>query len=410
MSITVAKTVHIPPEWLDEVAEPHPEGFFGIYVIECNTAYRFKTGQDLTQIYGGTISSDVWGKYFQRCSADNGSTWSPPAVIYRPRHTGAGTVRWNEGCLFLDEEENYLCHFVNYSIYTKNVITEDSEKRVRILERISTDGGQTFSEKQLIQRGHDETNWAAGVVCGQSRICVSFPAPLRLRNGRILLPISRTSYTKGNASVFTRQNEAGCMIGQWQDGHIDWDLSAMVSIPPSLSSRGLCEPALAEMADGSILMIMRGSNYGLAGVPGHKWQSLSQDGGRTWSAPVPWTYRTGERFFSPASGSRLIRNSCNGKLYWIGNITPDNPAASVPRYPLQIAEVDEQSKAIVKESVSIIDDRQAGDGPETQLSNFRVYEDRLTHEFVLHLARVGERGGKDRASPAYRYLINTGDI
>jgi len=405
MAITVTKTVHIPPEWLGEVSVPHPEGFFGIYVVECNTAYCRSSGVELIQIYGGTISSDVWGKYFQRCSDDNGRTWSQPSVIFRPQQTEAGTVRWNEGCLFLDEKENRLCHFVNYSIFPKTKVTQDVLRTTRILERISMDGGKTFRENQLIQRGHDAVNWADGATFGRNRIYVSFPAPLKLKNGKILLPVSKTPYAEDKANVFMMHEETGCMIGQWKGDRIEWDLSEIVTLDASLSSRGLCEPTLAEMADGTILMVMRGSNYGLADAPGHRWQSLSRDGGRTWSKPVPWTYRTGEPFYSPASGSRLIRNSGNGRLYWFGNITPANPQGSIPRCPLQIAEVDERIKAVIKESVEVIDTLQPEDGAETQLSNFRVYEDRLTHEFVLHLARIGERGGKDRTSPSYQYRI-----
>jgi len=408
MSIAVTKTVHIPPEWLKEISSPHPEGYFGVFVVECNTAYCFNTGPELMQVYGGMIASDTWNKYFQRFSKDNGRTWSEPIVMYQPTPTAGGSIRWNEGCLFLDEEKNRLCHFVNYALFPKKVLTDDVLKTTRMLEQISVDGGKTFKKRQLIQRGHDETNWAEGVVYGQNRIYVSFSAPLKLKNGNILLPVTRSpnpaGYT-GYASVYHMPEDAGCMIGQWNGGHIDWDLSAMLTLAPSVAAHGLCEPALAEMADGSILMIMRGSNYKLAGVSGHKWQSLSRDGGWTWSPPIPWTYHTGEPFFSPASGSRLIRNSGNGKLYWIGNITPVNPTGGVPRCPIQIAEVDEQKKLLIKDTVAVIDTLQPGDGPETQLSNFRVYEDRFTHEFVLYLARIGERGGKDRTSPSYQYWI-----
>ncbi len=51
MAIKVPRTASIPAACLNKNSAPHPEGYFGMYVVECNTAYRFKTGQELTRIY-----------------------------------------------------------------------------------------------------------------------------------------------------------------------------------------------------------------------------------------------------------------------------------------------------------------------------------------------------------------------
>jgi hypothetical protein len=179
----------------------------------------------------------------------------------------------------------------------------------------------------------------------------------------------------------------------------------MVKIDPNVSSRGLDEPTIAELCDGSMLMIFRGSNMGITHKPGYRWYSISKDRGYSWSQVSPLTHHTGDKFFSPATGSRLIRNSKDGKLYWIGNILKANPDGNRPRYPLQIAEVDEEKIAIIKETVSVIEDKQEGDSPFVQFSNFRVYEDREIHEFVLTMARIQERSEKDLTSPAYQYRI-----
>ncbi len=40
-----------------------------------------------------------------------------------------------------------------------------------------------------------------------------------------------------------------------------------------------------------------------------------------------------------------------------------------------------------------------------QFSNFKVYENRETNEFVLIMARIQERSEKDLTSPAYQYRI-----
>ena len=406
MKIHVTKTVHIPSESL--LDEPIPNPYYtGLPVIEVNTAYRRSAGREILQVYGAMVASDAWGRYYQRTSEDNGRTWSEPTVIFEPHETEEGIHRWNEGALFLDEEKDRLLHFNNYSIFPESRHSRSVLGLTRILMRMSSDGGPFSEPRQIIQRGHDEVNWADGVTFGKNCMHISFPAPLRTRDGRILLPVGRMPMdaVAGEGLILC---EAGCLIGQWVGDDIEWDLSGMVGLDRNLSSRGLCEPTLAELPDGSILMIMRGSNSEIA-APGRRWHAISQDGARTWSKPEPLRYDTGEDFSSPASGSRLIRSSRNGKLYWLGNIVPENPDGSLPRQPVQIAEVDEDKVALKKDTVSIIDDRRPDDPPVVHLSNFRVYEDRETGEIVMNLARLFERGPKDNTSPSYQYRIRIED-
>jgi len=72
---------------------------------------------------------------------------------------------------------------------------------------------------------------------------------------------------------------------------------------------------------------------------------------------------------------------------------------------LLIGEVCEEKKAIKKHTVRSIDDRSESDSPFVQLSNYRVYEDRETGEFVLLMTRIQEISEKDHSSPAYQYRI-----
>jgi len=379
----------------------------GTYITEVNTAYTDRKGEGLLQQYGVGTGSDTSGKYYQYRSDDNGRTWSKPSLIYKPEQTDKGVIRWIESCFFRDEEKNAILQFYNYCLYPDDMHSKEVGKFTGIFFRISYDGGKTFSSpKQLIQKGYDEKNWAKDVIYGRNSAFISFCAPVKTIYGRIILPAGRPPldyYEK--YEQYQVPEVAGCFIGEWKGSNIEWELSEMVKIDPKLSSRGLCEPAIAELPDGSFLMILRGSNRDVPHMPGYKWKSISKDKGYTWSEPEPWKYNTGENFFSPSSGSRLIRSSKNNRLYWIGNIVKENPDGNRPRYPLQIAEVDEGKKAIIKESVKIIEDRQPEDSRLVQFSNFRVYEDRKTKEFVLTLAREEERAERDATSPGYQYRI-----
>ena len=140
-------------------------------------------------------------------------------------------------------------------------------------------------------------------------------------------------------------------------------------------------------------------------MPGRKWCCVSTDDGNTWSEVAALRYDTGEDFFSPATGGRLIRHSRTGRLLWIGNIIDENPRGNGPRYPVQIAEVDEAKVALVKDSVTVIDERGPEDSPALQLSNFKAYEDRESGEIVMVMARWFAEGRDHWTAPAHEYRI-----
>jgi hypothetical protein len=133
-------------------------------------------------------------------------------------------------------------------------------------------------------------------------------------------------------------------------------------------------------------MVMRGSNAANPSLPGHKWYSVSTDGGQNWSVADAWTYSDGSQFYSPSSCSELLHHS-NGKYYWFGNISPANSNGNDPRYPLVVGEVDPGSLLLRKDTVTVLDTLGPGDPASLQLSNFTAHEDRLTHEIVLSMTR-----------------------
>ncbi|MDI9583270.1 MAG: hypothetical protein QM473_03550 [Acidobacteriota bacterium] len=128
-------------------------------------------------------------------------------------------------------------------------------------------------------------------------------------------------------------------------------------------------------------------------VPSWKWKTLSTDYGRTWSPLEPFTFSDGSFFFSPISQSNFVRSSKTGKVYWIGNISCIRPRAGWPRYPLVMAELDEEALGLRKETVTILDDRGPKDGSNMQLSNFDFAEDSATGNIIIRLNRFN--GGSD---------------
>jgi hypothetical protein len=204
-----------------------------------------------------------------------------------------------------------------------------------------------------------------------------------------------------------------CFVGRWNKERLDydWTTSNPIFLPRKKSTRGLVELDISEMSNGTLLLIMRGSNTGLDPLKcaGRKWFSVSQDGGLNWSEVEDIRYDTGEQLYSPASISRTIRSSKTGKLYWVGNISSVPPNGNSPRYPLQIVEIDEEGSSFKKETVTVIDDRDsARDSEHLQLSNFSLFENRETQDSEIYLTRLGERGcGKDIwTADAYKYTLS----
>ena len=80
------------------------------------------------------------------------------------------------------------------------------------------------------------------------------------------------------------------------------------------------------------------------------------------------------------------------------------PQGDRPRVPLYMAEVDERTASIKKNTLTVIEDRQPGDTPQIQFSNFSVLENRETGEVELYMTRFGEREDWCMAD-TYRYTI-----
>jgi len=206
-----------------------------------------------------------------------------------------------------------------------------------------------------------------------------------------------------------------CFLGTWSASQetYTWETSEPIHVPLRVSGRGLLEPTLAQLRDGRLLMVMRGSNDvfpptwdGAVENGGHAWMTLSEDGGRTWSPVTDLRYDTGEPFYSPSTFSVLVRHSTTGTLCWIGNIIPEPAKGNLPRYPLYIAEVEETLPALKKHTLTLIDDRAPdSDSEAIQFSNFHVLENRETGEMELCMTRYGERASHWLHADAYKYSI-----
>jgi len=282
---------------------------------------------------------------------------------------------------------------------------------------VSTDGGESWdAERPLVQQGegYSPTHPVEQVWIGKnSFVFATLPSFIYpMSNGRLLLPCYYLPLDEEgrprnpfNTSTFS---QVFCLIGTWNASREDvlWDATKPITLATDQSPSGISECAVIELRDkpGHILMVIRAGNEGdrTRTVPSWKWQTLSTDYGRTWSSLTPFTYSDGTKFFSPTSQSNFIRSSRTGKVYWIGNISTIRPKSGWPRYPLVMAELDEETMGLRKETVTTIDNRGPEDGANMQLSNFGFAEDPATGHIVIRLNRLN---GAPGASGPHTYTV-----
>lgn len=186
-------------------------------------------------------------------SRDGGRSWSPLVVIERM------------GELWSSANPATVCDRTTGRIWLFYLRCEPGKNTykarpgtfdVRNLVRFSDDNGETWSEPV------DITTSARDLNDGQWGISVPGPGgAIQDRKGRLIVPMWR--YRPFQAFVLFSEDH-----GQtWQRGDF---------VP---GDKGVDECQVVELADGSLALDMRQQ------TGPHRWISISQDGGKTWSKP-----------------------------------------------------------------------------------------------------------------------------
>jgi hypothetical protein len=355
-----------------------------------NACYISPTGLELIA-YGGS-------------SPDNGRTWTPLAPSPDFDSSLPPGYRREKHPPFFDAVTGRVVTVVN-SMDTPGLDPKIEEPPVALKTyylryRVSVDGGRTYLfDEPIVQKGpYSAAEPFADVRVGRNAIFMGDAGSLllRTRQGRILVPAQvcladqkGELASPGGGFTYT---DVLVLIGTWRDDlRLDWETSERVRADPVRSTRGMIEPTLAELADGRLLMVMRGSNGGSKDpdcrIPGYRWYSVSADGGYHWTTPEPWCYQDGTPFHSPSSMSQLLRLA-DGRTVWIGNLCPDNPRGNSPRWPLVAGVVDPGSLRLVRESVLVIDTQAPEDKAGVELCvHGSVFQDRETGDIVVPMLR-----------------------
>ena len=218
---------------------------------------RLKNGDLLCVFYAGyghvSLPNDKLPRGARVCSArstDGGKTWGPPEVV--------ADTPW-------DDRDPHVCQLAegtviaNWFTYYAGSTTKRPGEGVRYKEiwlARSTDSGHTWGEPELIPSTADDHYGVS--------------APIRqMPDGTCLMPIYKELPDPLRVwSLMITSTDGG---KTWSEPHI---------VDPDNDDND--EPDIIRQPDGSLLCVMR-SNRGDCTM----WQSVSRDGGQTWTKSTP---------------------------------------------------------------------------------------------------------------------------
>ncbi len=349
---------------------------------------------------------------YRRLSPDNGRTWGIIGEVYREDPFDRDVPHLFTPQHFRDPDNGlilsmHITQNIDPAKRDENFSDEGINNRFRrTMYTVSEDRGRTWcSPRPVVHKGqeYDENHWGPGLFHGRNGGGADLSTAHKMPDGRILLTCT-VNLEDG------KRYQSGLLHARWKPDlcGLEWEWSNYISVPPTQSTQGCCEPTPTLLDDGRIFISLRccGDQENKT-FPSMKFWVLSEDGGWTFSTPKPLTYEDGDIVWSPSSYAGIIRSSVNGRYYWIGNILDRPNWSAYPRYPLCIAELLPERGALVRQSVTVIDTKPP-DFPEKnrrRYTNFGLYEDRETKEIVLTLPEQPKIDWKDFTADGYCYRI-----
>lgn len=279
--------------WTGTVRFPSVKGETNAYPVIART----ESGKLITAwSVSGPKNTD--GRIDVSTSDDGGKTWSDPVVaIDTPGQ--------------FDGDPSLIIDGKRILVIPSTVIPPNKINKSEVWMTVSEDDGKTWSKPTEIKTGFK-------YFVGKRHI------GLKLKDGTLVMPASYDIWAERGTPAKTEGEmdlKAGVLLskdhGATWTAHVDLHLFVPKVTP--FSTGGVVEPAIVELANGDLYMLLRtGTEY--------LYESRSSDGGKTWSEPAQ-TKLHGHN--TPASLWRLDGNS--NEIIAIWNNSPRN------RYPLSVA-------------------------------------------------------------------------
>lgn len=221
--------------------------------------------------YGGGVTEDRNNYILLHTSGDDGKSWQPVLVL---DPDGPGSVRPFDPCLWTDPDGKLW-------LFWAQEIAGNKGRVSRTFAITTTDPGSAnakWSEPRLVGKG------------------VMMNKPVVTADGRWILPLS-TWFADGSSRAVV-SSDHGATFAELGAARI-----------PDAKDRNADEHMIVERKDGSLWMLVR-TRYGIG-------ESVSTDGGRTWTDVAPGSiFHPVARFF--------IRKLASGRLLLVRHDPPNN--------------------------------------------------------------------------------------
>ncbi|MEX0641454.1 MAG: autotransporter-associated beta strand repeat-containing protein [Pirellulales bacterium] len=375
------------------------------------SAVQWRAGPGLQRIEYSSIQSemrDIGTELRVRTSSDNGQTWSPYQVLPDTivDYSGVDVFEGSGQQPTYDPQAGVLIQpwirqmhisgiyhtFAYYRLSQDFGVTWSTPKQLKYEAGADFDPLNPTSPNYI---NHNEGEY------GQNFALLS--------NGKLVMGLGHAS-NPSDPNNNNRSYRLGYLdfIGQWNPTTQDYDWTAGERnfVSTSLSRQGMGESTTVQLTDGRVMNLWRGMGNSNTPSPGRSWFTVSNNDGLNLGALQELKYDDGTGFYSPAAQANLIRLASNGKLYWIGNISPTVTYDGLPRYPLVIGEVDENLLALKKNTITMIDTLQQGQAASLELSNFSWVEDPITNKLEIYLTNWGNDASNEFNADAYRYTLD----
>jgi hypothetical protein len=277
----LVKVLRTPPsQWLDRQAAMSAGGLSHDVFPASAEHPRYSEGSILPLNDGSLLFAVT---EFDKSASD----FAPARIVARRSHDGGNT--WSQREMLQDNvgQMNVMSATLRRLRVPQEVglfyLVKNSHDDLKAYLRTSTDEGVTFGKPRLI------TDAPGYHVVNNDRIT-------ELVDGRLLCPVAWTRDVKGD-----NRFESFCY---WSDDEAKtWTTgSSRVRLP----RRGAMEPEVVELNDGRVLMIVRTQL-------GEIYASLSHDRGESWGPAKTWGVR------SPESPATLRRIPATGDLLLVWN-------------------------------------------------------------------------------------------
>ena len=216
---------------------------------------------------GGAGHLGLGGRVELVRSLDAGATWTPPAVVADSdaddRNPALGVSPAGTLVLAYHRQGSY-----DEAGDSCLVPRDGRPQPIEVLTTKSTDGGLTWDGPRPLGIENLESGSAFGKI-------------VALRDGTLLLPV----YVRDHAAAVASLEEArlhgaerfGSYVVRSRDDGRTWGDASLVA--PAMD-----ETALAVLPGGTVIALLRGT-----APPAELWSAVSEDDGRTWSAPAQVT-------------------------------------------------------------------------------------------------------------------------